>query len=161
MVNIENIQNLIDLYWKGETTPDEEKAISAFFSSNTDLPPEMEQWREWFAGKESLSNIGLSSAIDEKVLAYIEQSTARPSRLRRIWLTSAAIAASILLVCILRINHQEPASVSQEMTYAEMQDYETVKELLFLASAKMNQAGNTLEENLGKMEVMNEFITLK
>lgn len=65
------IRQLLDRYWKCETTLEEEEILKAFFSQ-ADVPDDMKQYKELFAyeafGKNAES---LGSDFDDKVLAAI------------------------------------------------------------------------------------------
>ena len=163
-MDTKRIKDLIDLYWDGLTTPEEESAIRAFFASNEELPPELAQWRNWFAGEDAINRMGLGDAFDNKILASIERTSTggRVISMRRIWLSSTAVAAAVVFAWFFGIKTDQPTVVSPEMEYAEaMQEYETVKELLYFTSSQMNRAGSEIDKNLKKIEIVNEYINFK
>ncbi len=67
------ITNLIDRYWNGETSLDEEQEIRSFFRSQCFLPPHLEQHRKWFIGIDDLTRITLGEDFDNRILAEIEK----------------------------------------------------------------------------------------
>ena len=159
-MNIEKVQKLIDLYWEGATSQKEEEEIRTFFLSESNLPSELEKWRDWFMGKDGIIHTILDKTFDQTILSQIEQSSpkGRYVRLKRILVSSVAIASIVILVCLIHINYKH-TNTSQDMAYIEAREnYETIKELLYFTSSKMNQTETMLEENLVKIDVINEYI---
>jgi len=157
---IEQIQKLIDLYCEGKTSIEEERAIRDFFALNNDLPPGLEQWRNWFMGQYTINHTGLDKNFDLKIISYIEQSKSvgKHNRWKNRWISSAAAA---ILAFLFYFTYMQVNS-SPELTNAEiMENYEIVKELLYFTSSKINQTELVVGENLSKIEVMNECLRIE
>lgn len=164
MKDSQKIQELVDRYWDGATTPEEENVIRAFYASHDNLSPELEKWRNWFEGEEAISHLSLGSNFDEKILSRIERKETKVKhiRLRRTFLSSAAAVAALMLAYFSWMQIGENRYDSDEMSYAEIQEeYEMVKGMLFFTSSQINRAEAVLDENLKKMEVVNEYIKIK
>ena len=141
-----DIKELIDLYWNGSTTIDEERKIHSFFITNKNLPPELEQWRDWFTAKEAINNLKLDNAFNDKVLSKLS-SKKKSSRLKHItWLAAASVAIFLIF------------SPHKEAYVIDQNEYEILKELLYFTSSKMNQAEEILDENMKKINNINEYI---
>lgn len=165
-MNTKEIERLIDLYWDGLTSVDEEKKICSFFKANDNLSPELEKWRNWFEGKDAVCTIELDDSFDDKVLAYVEQSLSIPRtklvRLKYIVWSAVASIAIIGLVYFSWMEIDEPAYVAHlEVSDEEREEYEIVKELLYFTSSKINETETILDENLNKIDIMNTYINMK
>ena len=153
-MDIKKIEELISSYWNGSNTIDEEKKIHSFFSTNKNLPQELEQWRDWFSGKDAVSNLKLDDDFDKKILSYAEQSLPKKKRIGLkyiIWSSAASVA--IVLITLFRPTHDRKEVAQKE--------YETIKELLYFTSSKINQVEAILDENIKKIDIMNEYINIK
>ena len=168
-MNIKDIQELIDLYWNGETTVDEEKSIREFFASNNNLPKDMEQWQNWFIGENAINRTILDDSFEENILSYLEQpeqphasASVKYIKLKHILWLSASIAAILVAVCFFRIDTDKSTHITQDMSLIEAQkNYELLKELLYLTSSTINQAEAALEENINRIGIINEYINIK
>ena len=164
-MDIKEIQKIIDLYWNGLTTIEEEKGISSFFAANKNTPPELEKWRNWFAGKEGIERMKLDDTFDDDLLSYIDQS--KPSKKKKIRLKHIlwTAAASVALICLAYFSWRkeyEPILITENtILIQEQEEYEIIKELLLLTSNKINKTGTILDESLSKMEVINTYINIK
>lgn len=163
MMENDKIQKLIDLYWEGITTTEEENFIRSFYASNENLSPELERWRSWFEGEDTIKKLSLSDDFDAKILSRIEQPRIQPARWRRIAFSSVAAAAAVILVYFSWTKISELSSDPNEMSYTEIQEeeYRMVKKMLIFSSVQINRAESLLDENLRKMEVVNEYINIK
>ena len=162
-MDIKEVEKLIDLYWEGATSVDEEKMICSFFSSHEHLPVELEKWRNWFEGRNAVCAMELDDSFDDTILAYAKRSTSAPKakrfRLRHAAWTAIASAAMIGLIYFSWIKISEPAVVADlEISAEQQKEYEIVKELLFFTSSKINQTEIILDENLNKIDVINTYI---
>lgn len=163
MMENDEIQKLVDLYWEGITTPEEETLIHAFYTSNKNLSPELEKWRNWFEAKEGISNVELTDDFDAKILSTINQARMKSSRWKRIVFTSVAVAAAVILAYFSWMRTDKLHLDSGEISYTEIEEaeYQMVKELLIFTSSQINRAEFVLDENLRKIDVVHEYINIK
>jgi hypothetical protein len=163
MKDNKEIQKLIDLYWDGMTTPEEESFICTFYVSNKTLPSELEKWRNWFEGENTVNGMNLTDDFDEKILSRIEQTQEKKSHRRYINFSSvAAVAAAIVLAYFSWIKTDEYHMGAEDMSYAEIEEeYRIVKEMLIFTSSQMDRATSAIDENLGKIDVVTEYINIK
>lgn len=65
------IEQLIDRYWEGETSREEERLLQVFFQQKQ-LPAHLAQYRDLFRYTELQRTTGLGADFDEKVLSSIQ-----------------------------------------------------------------------------------------
>lgn len=85
MKDYNDIKLLVNRFFEGETSLEEEKKLYAFFSSHTQLPEELESYRDMFAGFDAIS--------------FDTDTVAAPVRHHRLRYMFSGIAATLLL-CI-------------------------------------------------------------
>jgi hypothetical protein len=104
--NILRIRTLIDRFFDGETTLDEEQQLYAFFSEATSLPDDLEALRPMFRAYDALQSVSLAT-----------QQTRRPV-FRRWWLPlSVAAGVTVLLLggaAVLFTRHASPVPAAEE-----------------------------------------------
>lgn len=113
------IKQLLDRYWNGETTLEEERILHAFFAQK-DLPQELEKYRDIFAYEAEKPTLG--SDFDERILTMVEGE--KPVKARVIsWrermmplLKAAAVVAVILtLGNAMQVPYEQKAQEQQLM----------------------------------------------
>ena len=159
-------QQLIDKYWNGTTNVEEERRLKTFFAESGRLPEELEKWRPWFSQLTEVDQYSPGENFDAKILNYIETNPARRSfshfRFMRTWTAVAACLAGLLISfsCWKYISFQKEKQ--EKIALEQVQhDYEMVKETLLFASSQLNMAKNLMQENLNKINVINEYINIK
>lgn len=104
--NILRIRTLIDRFFDGETTLDEEQQLYAFFSEATSLPDDLEALRPMFRAYDALQSVSLAT-----------QQT-KQSVFRRRWLPlSVAAGVTVLLLggaAVLFTRHASPVPAAEE-----------------------------------------------
>lgn len=93
------IKQLLDRYWNGDTTLEEERILRAFFSQKS-LPGELEKYRAVFAYEAEKPALG--SDFDERVLALVEEEKPVKARVislreRMMPLLKAAAVVAVVL----------------------------------------------------------------
>ena len=88
-----HIDELIDRYFEGETSVEEEREIRAFFSGDT-IPPHLAPYKPLFGYFDAEIN-RLEGKTKEQPAAGMKQT---PLLSRRMWYTVSGIAASLLLM---------------------------------------------------------------
>ena len=74
------IEQLLERYWNGESTVEEEDILRAFFRQE-ELPAHLLRYRSLFAYQEVQHTIGLGDDFDRRVLAQIERPVVKARRL--------------------------------------------------------------------------------
>jgi hypothetical protein len=162
-----DLRILIDRYFAAESSTDEEREIRRQFAESTALPPDLEQFRNWFEG---MAATELSEDFDQKVLQAIDLKTlnledfkslrkkARKTMLR--WFSAAACVAVIVFAGWQLLAPRE--KFSEEMTETEAAEaLATVREMLYFTSAEMNRAESAALSQLKTVNIMNEVVTIK
>lgn len=152
MESIEEIRKLLDRFYMGETTLEEEKILQDYFSS-VSIPEELLPDRDLFLSLESTDNvIAVPENLNKKILNVIDQQEKKVVRTRRISVFSlSGLAAGLLVVIALYVgyfNADTHPRFAQQMTdtYEDPQDaYEEARRTLAYVSAKLNTGTNELE----------------
>jgi hypothetical protein len=88
------IKNLLDKYLAGETSQEEEKALSQYFAQ-ANVHADFEEWKPLFNYFSSEKNLTVSDDFDEKILSQIQPKQSAIKTIHWRWLS---IAASVLLI---------------------------------------------------------------
>lgn len=145
-----DIQTLIDKFYDGKATEEEELRLMDFFSGS-DIPESLQEEKDFFTQYFRLDEampraLGLESRID--AWNTVEKSSARKAVGKSLrW--AVGIAASLLLILSLGVflNQQEDANsfALQEDTYTNPEDaYKKTRKVLMLFSENLNKGLNTL-----------------
>ena len=145
-MNEEELKKLLERYYDGCNTSDEEKVLRAFFSKD-DIPPGYEAEKEIFSFHMSSVEVPEpSSDFEERILKAVDASVKRrgSSGIRKILIPLFSAAAGLLIltgIYFFFINKREPADTysDPQIAYAE-----TVKILLDVSS-QMNQGARSLQ----------------
>lgn len=152
MESIEEIRKLLDRFYLGETTLEEEKILQDYFSS-VSIPEELLPDRDLFLSLEGSGNvIAVPENLNQKILNVIDQQEKKVVRTRRISVFSlSGLAAGLLVVIALYVGYFKADNhprFAQQMTdtYEDPQDaYEEARKTLAYVSAKLNTGTDELE----------------
>lgn len=87
-VKYDNIHELLDRFFDGNTTCAEEKALEEYFASGAPVPPDCEQYRAMFGW--------YASGMDESLLPDKSKPKRRKMKVMA-WIASSAAAAALLI----------------------------------------------------------------
>ena len=126
-------QKLLEKYWEGLSTPEEES-----FLLKDDHADKLDQ--SYFDLVQEFKSIKLSDGFDERMLQALPSARKRTinARLLRI----AAAIAVVVGVGLTYVRQHYPVIGSDGLTAHERQQLELTKEALLLMSAKMNEGLN-------------------
>jgi hypothetical protein len=153
MENIKEIRKLLDRFYLGETSLEEEQILQEYFSSAS-LPEELIPDRDLFNALESGGDsVYVPEGLNQKILDAIDQQEKKVIRTRRISVFSlSGLAAGLLVVIALYVGYFREAGsgrlASNEITdtYENPLDaYEEAKRTLAYVSAKLNTGTSELE----------------
>lgn len=114
-MNTSEIKILLDKYFEGETTREEEKSLKNFFRQE-EIPAELQPYRAMFGFFEKEKNIATDEDFEERVMGKISRTPVVPIyKTRRFWYYFSGVAASILFVLALIF---ESTSQRQDEMYA-------------------------------------------
>ncbi len=153
MESITEIRKLLDRFYTGETTLEEEQILQDYFSS-TSIPEELMPDRDLFRSLgEAGDSVTVPEGLNQKVLDVIDQQEKKIVRTRRISVFSlSGLAAGLLVVIALYVGYfrdDAPGMLAGNQmtdTYEDPQDaYEEARRTLAYVSAKLNTGTSELE----------------
>ena len=96
------IEQLIDCYFEGETTLEEEQILRKFFAQE-ELPEHLRQWQPLFREQYTLSEAHLDASFDERILALTGEYHVKAQliplrvRLRPLYRVAAFLAFAVVI----------------------------------------------------------------
>ena len=151
MESIAEIRKLLDRFYTGETTLEEEQILQDYFSS-TSIPEELMPDRDLFRSLGTSDSVAVPEDLNQKILDVIDQQEKKVVRTRRISVFSlSGLAAGLLVVIALYVGYfraDRPGMLADQMndTYENPQDaYEEARRTLAYVSAKLNTGTSGLE----------------
>lgn len=145
------IEQLLERYWKCETTLAEEQILHAFFQQK-DIPAHLLRYKSLFAYEELAKDVALGSDFDERILAQIEPPKVKvqriPLRHRMMPLFKAAAVVAVMLAMgtgvehsITRHNETDYNYDTYKDTYTDPQTaYGKVSDALQMVSESLQQS---------------------
>lgn len=144
---------MLDRFYLGETTLDEEKMLYEYFSSHTvpeEFLPDKELFQTIGSGEQT---VHIPDDLNRKILNSIDQVERKATRTRRISVFSlSGLAAGLLIMIAVYLFYirtdTSPLMASRQMedTFADPLDaYEEAKRTLAYVSAKLNNGTSELE----------------
>jgi len=153
MESLEKIRKILDRFYQGETTLEEERMLEEYFSSTTvpeELIPDKDLFQSIGAGNDS---VVVPTDLNQKIIDAIGHVESKATRTRRISLFSLSGLAAGLLIMIavylfyIRTNKPELLASNQMIdTFHDPLDaYEEAKRALAFVSSKLNNGTKELE----------------
>ncbi len=146
MESIEKVRKILERFYQGETSLEEEKWLQDYFSSTT-VPEELLADQELFmAFEQKEDSIPVPVDLNEKILNSLDREEKRAQRTRRVSLYSlSGLAAGLLAlvaVYVFFLKADTPVLFSAQEnldTYEDPMDaYEEAKKTLAYVSVKLN-----------------------
>ncbi|MDR0938088.1 MAG: hypothetical protein LBN29_01865 [Mediterranea sp.] len=97
-----DIERLLERYWQGETSIEEESALRQLFASG-EVPGRLSRYKEWFAYQQEQRETCLGDDFDARILAEVEASAVKvrkvtlPHRLTPLFKAAAVVAIILAL----------------------------------------------------------------
>ena len=126
MMNYKYIEQLIDRYFQGDTSVEEEQILRNFFAQ-PEVPEHLRKWQPLFKAQQTLASAHLDESFDERLLAltkeYRVQAKVVPlhTRLRPLFRAAAFIAFAVIIGSALDRSagnspepNQEPMAVNEQ-----------------------------------------------
>jgi len=153
MESLEKVRKMLERFYQGETTLEEERWLKDYFSSNTvpdELLPDKELFSTFGAAGE---DIPVPGDLNEKILVTLESLERKEQKARRISLYSlSGLAAGILAlvaVYIFFLRTEDPALIAGNQYNDTYEDpvvaYNEAKRALNYVSAKLNDGTSELQ----------------
>jgi hypothetical protein len=97
-MELNDLKILLQRYFDGETSPEEEKALTDYFSSGK-VDADLAEYAGFFGGLTELSGTTSQPKFEEQVMDYIlEHENQEKNRYRSLWKTVTGIAAAVILI---------------------------------------------------------------
>lgn len=149
-----NVKSLLEKYWEGESTLEEEQQLREYFKQKT-VAPEFEQYRNLFNYFGNQKNVSMDGDIKLEQPEEFLPKRKSTNVVSMIWKVAAAIALLVGAYTIYNnVNTIQPKAIVWEDTYdSEEEALAKAKEVLLLVSRKMKKGTDKVAVSLGKMEV--------
>ena len=166
-MSYDKIDLLLEKYFNGETSLQEEKELKEFFLTSEDIPEELVQLKNQFFALDEFASIELDNAFEQKILETISENDTenktrlltreeKPVRKHTFSYTWATIAASILILLSVwtSINHFQNKQILNQYNNPELAYQEVSNALSILAVnfdkglSKTKQAAQPLNRGL-------------
>lgn len=153
MESLDEIRRMLDRFYQGQTTLEEEKILEEYFSSTT-VPEEFIPDKDLFQSfKEGENSVFVPTDLNQKIVASIDQVERKATRTRRISVFSlSGLAAGLIImiaVYLFYIRTDRPSLLATNQmvdTYEDPMDaYEEAKRTLAYVSTKLNSGTSELE----------------
>lgn len=182
MKNYQNISTLLEKYWDGETSLQEEEQLTKFFSENetTEIPAEFHAFRPLFLAKAETHEPQLNKDFDLNILTMIAEENLAQSEtkvvemkanhqrteVRRLrWIAGIAASVALLLAAYIfmpKTNEESVIVQETELTEEEkaeaLRAYKQTKAALFFVSAKMNEGTQKAAEGMNKVKDLDKVL---
>ncbi len=152
------VKHLLDRYWSGETSLDEEQALQTYFSSGQ-VDPAFQEYQGLFTFYRSKKNISMVASIPTPSVT-MPRTGRKVTNLR--WLINVAAALLVFFAVFFGNRYQQERKQHAYVfvdTYEDPQAaYQEVKEALLFVSSKMNKGVSTAHASLSKFEPLDDII---
>lgn len=152
-MELTNIRELVEKYWNGDTTLEEEELLRDYLA-NEEVPADLKKDAALFRYYQAQTTFRkLDDQFDEKITRHIQRKQAP-----KWWITyrpMLRVAAAVVMVIVATVliktewldTPPESAQVSVEDTYEDPRlAYEQTKEALLLVSSLMNEGAQHMEQ---------------
>jgi hypothetical protein len=165
-MNHEAIQQLLDRYFEGETTLQEEAQLRDYFRRD-DVPDTLRPYRPLFRFFEAERQHKPDDAFEDRLLQQLEQRPRLRVHRLRVWVASAAAAFVIALAAwwmYPQLIAPEPQPVAQAIDWSKYEPetpeeaYRVLKTSLKTTSKKLNQGAATAVQKVGKAREAIEIV---
>ena len=150
-----NIRKLLDKYWEGESSIQEEAQLRDFFAGN-DVPEDLKAYQPLFRFFQMEQDKNLNADFDKKLIQQLQSSEKPIAKVRKLSFYLVRIAAAGLLLFSIYVVSQQglfkPKNsivAVEDMTPEEV--YAQTKDALLLVSAKLNKGTNIANNGMSKM----------
>ncbi len=129
-----HINNLVELYWEGETTLEEEKALRDLCKTSIEFKKEFPDLSLYLESQTELLDVQVPTNLEANIL----KQTTKPNSTVKPLLWFSGIAATLALFIWIMPAQQNQGYTDQEVQQA----YNETKNALFLLSNKMDEGNN-------------------
>lgn len=164
-MDYKNIEQLLERYWRCETTLEEESQLRRFFSSD-EVPAQLMPYKDLFVYEQKQQAEGLGDDFDARILAKVEEASKQPvvkakritfiSRFRPLLRAAAVVSLFLMLGNVAqRTLFQNDALDYNYNNYRDTYDDPNV------AYKKVSSALQILSQEINKSQSQNPVDSLK
>lgn len=107
MMEVQEILRLLQRYFNGESTSEEERTLETYFQSES-VADELTEYKAFFGGITELSKSTNDSSIEDDVMDFIlENEVSEKTKYRSMWKMVTGVAASVVIVLAGFLFYQE------------------------------------------------------
>ncbi|MFA7139321.1 MAG: hypothetical protein WC151_12475 [Bacteroidales bacterium] len=139
-MNMDRIPLLIDKYFEGNTTIEEEKEIREFFNTLPGLPDNLLPYKDFFMAIDAAARMEPSSELEMRIRQRIEMERKRNPISRRIYITAGIAAALMLVIGFQQIIKQQPVKTIDDPVIA-----------MQIVTDAFSQVNKTMEKGMSSM----------
>ena len=169
-MDYKKIEGLLDDYWNGVTTLEQEKELVAFFTKE-EVPAHLKEYQPLFQFFRDEKDNEVSTSFETNLIAALkaeEQKEAAPeTNVRRLWSPLLRIAATVALVFGMFFMYQnysfeDPNEFAMADTYETPEEaYRETMKALQLVSKKMDKGSKTTIKAIPSAGIMTKVVGKK
>jgi hypothetical protein len=145
------VKDLLQLYFEGETSLEDEKRLEAYFQSD-DVAYELKEYAEFFGGISELTAVAGESTIEDDVMDYIlENEHQEKTKYRSMWRIVTGVAASIIIILGGVLMYEQQQKPFKDTFDDPDKAYAYTEQTLKFVSSKYNKGLAELS-NFGKLQ---------
>lgn len=147
-MNSKDIKKLIDAFYEGETSVEEEKIIFDYFL-NESIEEDMKEEQAFFLSlSQSVKPIRVPESLESKLSSLIDdlndKEKKKKSKIHNIWIGIASTAACVIIILSIGLqlnqNKNEQMAIEAKDTFNDPNEaYKEVEKALLLVSNNMNK----------------------
>lgn len=139
--NIAEIKRLLNAYYDGNTSIEQEKLLCDFFATTTDIPAELETERQFFKALQSATKIDIDipTDLEQSLIAHIDNLERQETQNRRKWIkpfSIISVAASIILL------------IAIGLKFVNLNDKVVTHETILVSEIKNNIIDNKIDNTI-------------
>ncbi len=133
------IAKLLQTYFNGESTIEEERILETYFKSGN-VANEFQEYAGFFNGISELANISDDTNMEEEIMDFIlENENREKTRYRWLWQTVTGIAASVIIVLGGFLFYQQQRKPFDDTFKDPQEAYAYAQQTLQFVSGKYNK----------------------
>jgi hypothetical protein len=133
------IAKLLQTYFNGESTIEEEKTLESYFMSGK-VAEELKEYTDFFSGISELTKPTDNSNIEEEIMDFIlENENREKTRYRWLWQTVTGIAASVIIILGGFLFYQQQQKPFKDTFEDPKEAYAYAQQTLQFMSVKYNK----------------------
>lgn len=163
-----HIEELLDRYWIGETTLQEEQELRSFFMCE-ELPAHLYRYRNLFVYQTEQKQVALGQDFDERIMAIVEPPVVKAKRITLVQRFTPMLKAAAMIAVMFTLGtvlqRSFFADEEADYDYATYTDtcedpevaYKQISSALLLVSEGLNKAENQLPiDTILKVDVIQQ-----